>query len=111
MILLTFALSHTKVFLLIIALVIVLVCIVTHIYSYNLKYLKTALVLMILLSAFAIFGVVFKGYVAASYAQNFNLNAINEYHESSDKSVLRLEKHRQQNTDITLLYGMTYPYL
>lgn len=47
---------------------------------------------MILLSAFAIFGVVFKGYVADSYAQSFNLNAINEYHKSSDKSVLRLEK-------------------
>lgn len=54
--------------------------------------LRSVIFAAIIMLSLCFWGVNYMGYKAASYAQNFNLNAINEYHKSSNKSVLKLKK-------------------
>jgi hypothetical protein len=35
---------------------------------------------------------IYNGYKEASYAQSYNVNAINEYHKNGNKGVLKLKK-------------------
>jgi hypothetical protein len=59
---------------------------------FSVKYLKSSMVVAFILLGLFVFGSTYSGYEAASYAQNFNLDAIEQYHQSSDKSLIKLKK-------------------
>lgn len=91
-IILTFAMSHVRMYVLIAAIIILALSILLKLLSSDVKFFKELLIGILVASALASFNIVLKGYKAASYAQKFNLNAVKEYHLRENKSCLKLKK-------------------
>lgn len=60
--------------------------------SYGSDYFRNSLVALGVVFAVLVFGTTYNGYRTASYAQSFNLKAIKDYQQSSDKDTLWLKK-------------------
>lgn len=58
----------------------------------HMQFSAAAIFAVIVILSLCFWGVNYMGYKAASYSQAYNLNAIKKYHESSDKSVLKLKE-------------------
>ncbi|MBU5486026.1 hypothetical protein KQI86_17025 [Clostridium sp. MSJ-11] len=56
------------------------------------KLLKVSIASIFLILALKVSLTTYNGYKTASYVQEFNLNAIEKYHKSADKSILKLKK-------------------
>lgn len=92
MLLLAFAMSHVRLYVLIAAITILSLSILLKFLSINVKLFKELILSILIASAITTFYVTLSGYKSASYAQKFNLNAIKVYQKSNDKSCLKLKK-------------------
>lgn len=75
-----------------VALAFVVVFALCKLFSINIKMLRAAVVVAFVIIALVIFRSNYDGYKAASYIQNFNMNAIKQYQLRNDKSLLKLKR-------------------
>lgn len=64
----------------------------SNIFFDNFKFVKASMIILFIGLAINIFSTTYIGYKKASYAQRFNLSAIEKYHENANKSTLELRK-------------------
>ncbi len=87
-----FALGSNIKIAIIAASVFVIASILCEIVNIHFKLLKNIIMASFIVLSLVVFSSTYEGYKNASYAQNFNLEKIEAYHQSDDKTVLVLKK-------------------